>query len=163
MIVSIVIILVYLHVQQAMASIDHDCSQISLLSKGGYLSLEDAPTSGETATWSYPLYVIESETQGTREVSKEVGRWHGYCITLGEKDFALSRLCHHVYNINQTGISGFFTGSNLDSGEDVAMVAITGGVGGQIDASGGLNITYMAGSGTYYHDTILCFAGLRQL
>lgn len=65
MIFSIIILL--LHVHQAMSHLDHDCSQISLLSKGGYQSLDDASKSGETVTWSYPLYVVESETQGTSD------------------------------------------------------------------------------------------------
>lgn len=154
--IFVIVLLVYLLIYQAIC-IGQDCNQISVLSKGGYRSLDDAPNSGEILTWSYPLFVVEPEAQRVSEESKGVGRWQGYCITVENNGLAISRLCHHVYNINETGISGFFTGSNLDAGEDEISVAITGGVGGQINAGGSLNITYMAGIGTYYHDTILCF------
>jgi hypothetical protein len=90
----------------------------------------------------------ETETEG------EVGKWQGYCTGLGSVDPDYAQICHHIYTINN---QGFFSGTNVYAGEDVIMVAITGGAGWLTDGSGGVNITYLGSEGTFYHDVNLCF------
>jgi hypothetical protein len=101
-----------------------------------------------------PTTLPWNKTEQPTVIGAEVGKWQGYCTGLGIVDPDYAQICHHIYTISN---QGFFSGTNVYAGEEVTMVAITGGAGGLSDGSGGVNITYMASEGTFYHDVNLCF------
>jgi hypothetical protein len=93
----------------------------------------------------------------TKEIDSpeaEIGKWQGYCTGLGTAEPYSAQICHHIYTFTN---QGFFSGSNVYTGEEVTMLAVTGGAGGFVDGSGGVNITYLTSEDTIYHDFNLCF------
>ncbi len=112
------------------------------------------PTTLSPSTIPPTVNATQPPTGGVEFPEGEVGKWQGYCTGLGAADPDSAQICHHIYTMN---IGGFFAGTNVYSGGEALMIAITGGAGGLVDGSGGVNVTYVTSQGTFYHDVNLCF------